>query len=248
MYGYIYKTTNLINNKFYIGQHKHKTFDVNYFGSGNIITKAIKKYGKSNFKCEIIEKCNNKTNLNNKEIYWINKLNPDYNISTGGTGGNLGNEVNKRISNTLKDHWKTGKVYHHITSGFKKGYIPWNKGLKGTFLGRHHTEETRKKISKKNKGRIISLKQRLEHSLRMKGHKCSEETREKMRLHNSMHNPIYVEKARISRLRNLKKKRWITNGMEDRLIKLDSIDKYVHAGWRIGRVNTRGKQNKLKNY
>lgn len=51
MFGYIYKTTD-INDKVYIGQH-HGEFDINYFGSGKIISKIIKKRKKS-FKSRII--------------------------------------------------------------------------------------------------------------------------------------------------------------------------------------------------
>ena len=54
-YFYLYKTTNLINNKFYIGVHaSHKEHDLNYFGSGVAINRAIEKYGIENFKNEII--------------------------------------------------------------------------------------------------------------------------------------------------------------------------------------------------
>ena len=74
MYGYIYKTTNLINNKTYIGQHKAKQFEPNkYIGSGLTMLKAIKKYGKNNFKCEFLEECESKEILNQREIYWIKK-------------------------------------------------------------------------------------------------------------------------------------------------------------------------------
>ena len=53
IYGFIYITKNLINNKKYIGQHKinnQETLDPNYLGSGKILNNSINKYGKINFK------------------------------------------------------------------------------------------------------------------------------------------------------------------------------------------------------
>ena len=44
-YYYIYKTTNVVNNKIYIGKHKSKDLDNNYLGSGKILQLAVKKYG-----------------------------------------------------------------------------------------------------------------------------------------------------------------------------------------------------------
>ncbi len=89
---YIYKTTNTINNKIYVG--KHKTIDIadGYIGSGLLLTKAINKYGIKNFISEIIEYCT-KENVNEKEIFWIKELNSTnknigYNIHFGGQGGN----------------------------------------------------------------------------------------------------------------------------------------------------------------
>ena len=57
MYGYIYKTTNLINGKIYVGQHKcsKNSIDESYIGSGIYLKHAIEYYGKNNFKCEILE-------------------------------------------------------------------------------------------------------------------------------------------------------------------------------------------------
>ena len=49
MIGYIYLTTNLVNNKKYIGQHRSSTFDPSYLGSGTLFVKALKKYGKKKF-------------------------------------------------------------------------------------------------------------------------------------------------------------------------------------------------------
>ena len=55
-YGYIYKTTNLLSNRIYIGQCKGK-FRAHYLGSGVIIKKAVRDKGKNNFKVEVLEYC-----------------------------------------------------------------------------------------------------------------------------------------------------------------------------------------------
>ncbi len=81
----IYKTTNLINGNFYIGQDSKN--NPLYLGSGLLLNKSIKKYGKENFQKEIIEYCTTKEQLNIQEIFWISKLTPIYNIATGGNGG-----------------------------------------------------------------------------------------------------------------------------------------------------------------
>ena len=92
MYGYIYLTICLITNKIYIGQHCAKSFDQKYHGSGILIKKAIKKYGKINFKTIHLEKIyTNQNDLNLRERYYINKYNATnreigYNLDDGGTG------------------------------------------------------------------------------------------------------------------------------------------------------------------
>src|SRR5574343_903436 len=90
---HIYKTTNLVNGKFYIGQEKR--FNPSYLGSGFILLKAIKKYGIENFRKEIIEdNINDKITLDEREIYWIKKLEArnhriGYNVAKGGQGGDF---------------------------------------------------------------------------------------------------------------------------------------------------------------
>lgn len=70
MYGYIYLTTNLINNKKYIGKHRATKFEPDkYIGSGKILKEAILKEGIENFSCELIDTAENKEELNNKEKY-----------------------------------------------------------------------------------------------------------------------------------------------------------------------------------
>jgi hypothetical protein len=70
----IYKTTNLINNKIYVGQHSVIEKNDVYLGSGFLLKKAIKKYGKENFKKEILEYCDSKIEMSKKEIFWIEEL------------------------------------------------------------------------------------------------------------------------------------------------------------------------------
>lgn len=91
MYGYIYETTNLINNKKYIGKHKSSEFDKNYYGSGNAIVRALNKYGKENFSVKILEEVyTNQKDLDLKEQWYIHHDNFDavkdknyYNYSYG---------------------------------------------------------------------------------------------------------------------------------------------------------------------
>lgn len=100
MYGYIYITTNLINGKKYIGQHKSPSFDKSYKGSGKIIKYAFEKYGWDNFKTEILEECTSEESLNQRERFWIKEYNatesPEfYNLSNGGAGfGGLSGDKN----------------------------------------------------------------------------------------------------------------------------------------------------------
>lgn len=106
MYGYIYKTINLIDNKVYIGQHRSEEFDTEYYGSGIHINRAIKQFGINNFKVEIIDIAYNDEDLDCKEInfikYYREILGVDnvYNISDGGYGS-IALETREKIRNTL---------------------------------------------------------------------------------------------------------------------------------------------------
>lgn len=99
----IYKITNLVNNKIYIGQEINE--NPQYFGSGKLIKMALAKYGKSNFKKEIIEICEDSIRLQEREIFWIKELNSidlsiGYNILRGGC--NLSNETLEKFRNREK--------------------------------------------------------------------------------------------------------------------------------------------------
>ena len=110
--GVIYKITNTINNKVYIGQTVRKGgFDARYgAGTGNIkfthnkhLKRSIEKYGVENFTIDKeFDKANSQEELDEKEKYWIsfyNALNPNYgyNKKEGGSGGKLNAETKLHI-------------------------------------------------------------------------------------------------------------------------------------------------------
>lgn len=134
MYGFIYITTNLINGRQYIGQHKGGGED-NYLGSGSLLKLAINKYGKENFKREILEFASTKEELDELERYYIALAQATtnskfYNIHEGGNGGN----TMVGWSEVDKEDFK--KKMSEVTSGELNG-----------MYGRNHSEETRNKIS-----------------------------------------------------------------------------------------------------
>lgn len=194
----IYKTTNLINNKIYIG--KDSKNNPNYLGSGKILSNAIKKYGKNNFKKEILESCTLE-NLNEREIYWIDfyKANNEkigYNILSGGDGGDTFSfqeiEKKKRILEKRKNTMLLR--YGGAVNKGKKLTDEEKAKLKGKNLGKKHpnrkkvtfTEEHKQNIAKANKERCAKLSDEEKLNIAQsainsnKGRKVNEETKKKM--------------------------------------------------------------------
>lgn len=54
MFHIIYKTTNLLDGKFYIGAHSTEILEDGYLGSGKYLKRAVLKYGRENFAREIL--------------------------------------------------------------------------------------------------------------------------------------------------------------------------------------------------
>jgi hypothetical protein len=118
----IYKITNLINNKIYIG--KDTTNNPKYYGSGLLIKRSINKYGIENFSKEILEKVDSDDYdyLSKREKYWIKYYNSTnleigYNISPGGDGGDtLSNHPDRKMicEKISKSSPKKGKTYEEV--------------------------------------------------------------------------------------------------------------------------------------
>jgi group I intron endonuclease len=107
----IYKTTNLINGKIYIGKDKHD--NPKYLGSGKRLNSAIRKYGQESFLKEIIEYCNSEKHMSEREKYWISYYREKTRLTNylnGGQGQQKGykhtDEAKEKIREAAKKQFK----------------------------------------------------------------------------------------------------------------------------------------------
>lgn len=184
----IYKIVNTITNKFYIGSAAncykrwaaHKSYLNNNHHHSQHLQNAWNKYGVENFKFEIIEKCE-KENLILREQYFINSLNPEYNICPiAGTsaGRKLTEEHKKKLSISNTGQKRSEQTKMNVSKGLKKiNHRPSDAVLKANAermkgnkyrLGIKHTDERKYQISIFMKNRIITDKHKLNIGL---GHK-----------------------------------------------------------------------------
>jgi len=125
---YVYKIENKINGDFYIGKTKnsiqyrwsqHKGDHKRMYKSK--LYNAFSKYGIENFEIYSIETCKNLSHLDEREIYWIEVLEPAYNIAKGGTGGWIYDQTGKtwKIKDTSRMK-KPKTVTDKVIEGRKK--------------------------------------------------------------------------------------------------------------------------------
>jgi len=162
-YHYIYKTTNIITNRYYIGMHSTNDIEDGYMGSGKRLWYSINKYGKENHKIKILEYLPNRKDLSEREKELVNEdILQDkmcMNLIVGGTGGIFSEEhhekMKKGASKWLKEKWKEQEyrnktikmISENTKKTHKKGKLKYDN-----FKDKCHTEETKNKMSKSSKG------------------------------------------------------------------------------------------------
>lgn len=155
----IYLITNKVNGNRYVGMSnnikrrfmEHKS-PKNVTNKTTVLSRSFRKYGVDNFTFEILEIVEDIELLPEREIYWIEKLSPEYNMNSGGVG-NKDLVISEEVRNVLK---VAGKIFWEKLPDDKKQSIIKNN-LKGPRIGHPVDIETRVKLRSANLGKIHSL-------------------------------------------------------------------------------------------
>lgn len=170
-YHYIYKTTCIITNKFYIGMHSTDNLEDGYIGSGKRLWYSINKHGKDNHVCEILEFLPNRSSLKAKEKEIVNEeLIGDkmcMNLSLGGEGGHGSTFLTKeQLSKGGKNGAASRKLLRETDPEYAKRnsesiskslYKAIQEGRRvpvqwGKWTGKSHTDDAIQRMKESKKG------------------------------------------------------------------------------------------------
>ena len=174
----VYKTTNIVNGKVYIG--KDSKNNPAYLGSGLYLQRAVKKYGKKNFIKDVLEVCSSEEQLNEKEKYWIKIFNSTdqnigYNLTEGGTGGNTWKYTPDKKEKINKLH-EGARAFRESENG--------KKFFRETMKARWSDPEFVTKMSETMRGRNVTWKDKISSSIAKhwehRSRTITEETRKKL--------------------------------------------------------------------
>lgn len=161
MFFLVYKTTNKINGKCYVGSHKTENLDDGYLGSGKYLRRAISEHGPENFVRKILFKFDNPEDMYAKEAEIVNAdflMNENtYNLKIGGYGGfdHINRDEKSRREKNQKARKTTNERHKDKLSEWAKlGAItsmkihgnPNKTGTSKGFTGKKHSEETLQKM------------------------------------------------------------------------------------------------------
>ena len=126
----VYKLTNLLNGKVYVGQTVRtleQRIDQHKRRSESVVSQAIKKYGWENFSAEILEECQTQEELDRREIFWIAKLDciapKGYNLNEGGSGGRTPTEeTRKKASESQRKRYANPEAHRKLSIAQRKRF------------------------------------------------------------------------------------------------------------------------------
>ena len=162
MFYYLYKITNWFNGKIYIGVHKTNDLNDGYMGSGKRLKNSIAKYGIEYFTKEILQQFDSAEAMFEAESQVVNeefvKALDTYNIRLGGSGGwdhinsdmrskNTTKANEYRIKRSSTDEEYRNRISENMSKGLRKHWEDMNCG---PWSGKHHTEESKKRIGEAN--------------------------------------------------------------------------------------------------
>lgn len=183
-YHFIYKTTCVITNRYYIGMHSTENLDDGYLGSGKRLRNSINKYGKENHKVEILEFHNTREDLSKREAEIVNEdLLKDLkcmNLTVGGFGSFYSCNTNEGIeyrrhtfpiwskagNDALKQKMENNPEFAtELRAKWKKAAFLGRKVIdekypSGIFFGKTHSDETKQLMSQVHKERGTAVGER----------------------------------------------------------------------------------------
>jgi len=217
---YIYKTTNTLTGRYYIGMHSTDVVEDGYLGSGKRLRRSVNKHGAECHSREILEFCNSRKELidKEKEVVTLEEIakNDCMNLMPGGRGGFISDEHQRHRSicaakaakkkadenPKFKKKWEEARL-KGLKKAYKEGRIP-NIQDHYDWSGKEHTPETIKKLRIVKKGKGIGKS-------------------------NSQFNTC-----------------WINNGVDSKKVNKQTIEDFFSQGWVKGRKMKDGFKNKFK--
>jgi group I intron endonuclease len=245
----IYIIRNIINNKMYVGstgnfvKREKQHFKKLYNRKHNLkFQNAYNKYGKDNFKFEIIQLAEYDKNIVDLEDYWIKILDSKksgYNIADASFGDTLSDhpnkiEIKKKISNGLK------KYYNNL-SQFERNEKCGKLGKLNGMFGKTHSAETKKIISKANKDFKIKTGHGCTYGIKLSKEHCAKISA-LAKLRTGEKNPFYGKKhtEETKKIFSLK-----ATGRTPANVKAISIDGIIYPSRRVAAEQLKIKEETL---
>ena len=210
-YHFIYKTTNLLNGKYYIGMHSTNNLNDGYLGSGKRLKYSVNKHGKENFRREILEFVNSREELilREQEIVSLDEIAKKecMNLKKGGDGG---------FNFTLKERQEISKIANQKQNFLRANNSEWSQ--------------------KESEGRSKRMREEFSNGKRDKkkfsydwyGKKHKEESKQKI--------SESISGKQKGNLNSQYGTRWITKEGINKKIKKEEVDIFIEQGWIKGRT------------